>query len=441
MTSIRGRLLTWLLSALFAAGLATTFFVYQTAHKEADHIFDYHMKQIALTLRDQPFEDQDILGTLEEEAEYDFVIQIWDAERTKLYSSHAQSSLPQQEWPGFETMNHNGKPWRVFVLADEVIHIQIAQPVANRQAQAARLALRTVMPFLVLLPLMALLIWITVRKGMSPLDTLAGDLKRRDHTSLMPFSNVGLPAELQPMVGELNNLLNRLSRALEAQRAFTADAAHELRTPLTALNLQMQLAERAPNSEEKLKAFDMMRSGLARCSRLVNQLLTLARNELGGATNKHETVDLSEVAREIVIEQAMLAQAKQIDLGLIRNDPVRLLGDSEGLRAMIGNLVNNAIRHTPEQGKIDVSISLRDREALLEISDTGPGIPEADRERVFDRFYRRAESKESGSGIGLAIVKSVALRHGASVTLHAAANTSGLLVRVRFPSGSAPVSE
>jgi two-component system, OmpR family, sensor kinase len=424
MTSIRGRLLTWLLSALVTAGLATTFLVYQTAHQEADHIFDYHLKQIALTLRDQPFEDQDILGTLEEEAEYDFVIQIWDAERTKLYSSHAQSGLPQQAWPGFETMKHNGKLWRVFVLADEDVHIQISQPMANRQAQAARLALRTVMPFLVLLPLMALLIWLTVRKGMAPLDTLAGDLKQRDHTSLLPFSNLGLPVELQPMVGELNDLLDRLSRALEAQRAFTADAAHELRTPLTALHLQMQLAERARDPDEQNAAFEMMRTGLARCSHLVNQLLTLARNELGGAARKPEIVDLSQVAREVVIEQAMLAQAKKIDLGLTRDDPVRLLGDSEGLRAMIGNLVNNAIRHSPEHGKIDVSISLHDQEALLEISDTGPGIPEADRERVFDRFYRREESKESGSGIGLAIVKSVALRHGARVTLHAAENTT-----------------
>jgi two-component system, OmpR family, sensor kinase len=440
MKSIRGRLLTWLLSALVIAGLATTFLGYQTAHKEADHIFDYHLKQIALTLRDQPFEDQDILGTLEEEAEYDFVVQIWDAERAKLYSSHAQSGLPQQTWPGFETMKHNGKLWRVFVLADEDIHIQIAQPMASRRTQAARLALRTVMPFLVLLPLMAVLIWLTVRKGMAPLDTLADDLKQRDHTSLLPFSNLGLPSELQPMVGELNNLLNRLSRAIEAQRAFTADAAHELRTPLTALHLQMQVAERARDSDEQRTAFEMMRTGLARCSHLVNQLLTLARNELGGATSKRETVDLSAVAREVVIEQAMLAQAKQIDLGLTRNDPVRVLGDSEGLRAMIGNLVNNAIRHTPEHGKIDVSILVRDQEALLEISDTGPGIPEADRERVFDRFYRRTDTKESGSGIGLAIVKSVALRHGASVTLHEAENGSGLLVRVRFPSGTPPTS-
>ncbi|MEQ1879881.1 MAG: ATP-binding protein [Burkholderiales bacterium] len=440
MTSIRGRLLLWLLLALITAGISAAYLVYQTAHDEANQIFDYHLKQIALTLRDQPFEDQDILGTLEEEAEYDFVIQIWDPKQTRLYSSHAQAGLPQDPRPGFQTLAHDGKLWRVFLLSDEGLNIQIAQPIAVRQNRAARLALKTVTPFVALLPIMALLIWITVSRGMSPLDALARDLMRRDHNSLAPFSESRLPAELQPMVGELNNLLGRLERAIETQRAFTADAAHELRTPLTALHLQMQLAERARDPDEQRAAFELMRTGLARCSHLVNQLLTLARNELGGVARKPEIVDLSLVAREVVIEQAMLAQAKQIDLGLTRNDPIRLLGDAEGLRAMIGNLVNNAIRYTPEQGKIDVSISLHDQEALLEISDTGPGIPEADRERVFDRFYRRTESKESGSGIGLAIVKSVALRHGASVTLHAAENSTGLLVRVRFPSGASPVA-
>lgn len=433
MNSIRRRLLLWLLLVLVTAGLSAAILVYLTAHEEANQIFDHHLKQIAITLWDQPFEDKDILGTLEEEAEYDFVIQIWDAERTKLYTSHVQTSLPQQARPGFATVFHNGKSWRVFLLSEEELHIQIAQPVAVRQNRAARLALRTVMPFLALLPVMALLIWIIVTRGMSPIDALARDLKSRDHTSLAPFVGTLLPEELQPMVDELNNLLRRLARAIETQRAFTADAAHELRTPLTALLLQVQLAERARDPEERHAAFELMRSGLARCTRLVSQLLTLARNELGAAAHKSELVDILSVARDVIIEQATIARAKNIDLGLTRDDPGRILGDIEGLRALIGNLVNNAIRHTPEHGKIDVSVTDDDRGTLLEVSDTGPGIPESERERVFDRFYRRAVSSDAGSGVGLAIVKSVALRHGADVTLHTVENATGLLARVRFP--------
>ena len=433
MNSIRSRLLLWLLLALVVAGISAAFLVYRTARDEANQIFDHHLKQIALTLQDQPFEDRDILGTLEEESEYDFVIQIWDARRTKLYSSHTQESLPQQARPGFVTMEHDGKPWRVYLLSFEELHIQIAQPVAVRQNRAARLALRTVMPFLGLLPAMVLLIWLTVNRGMLPIDTLARDLKSRDHTSLAPFVETDLPVELQPMVGELNDLLGRLSRTIEMQRSFTADAAHELRTPLTALQLQMQLAERAQNPEERRAAFEMMRTGLSRCSHLVTQLLTLAQNELGATARQSEEVLLPRIARDVIIEQATLAQAKNIDLGLTADEPVRVLGDAEGLQAMIGNLIHNAIRHTPAHGKIDVSIVNSDAGPLLEVSDTGTGIPEQERQRVFDRFYRRAETKGTGSGIGLAIVRSVSLRHGASVTLHDAQNSSGLLVRVQFP--------
>ncbi|MFN0314966.1 MAG: ATP-binding protein [Burkholderiales bacterium] len=436
MRSIRARLLLWLLLVLCAAGALAALTIYRTAYREASEVFDYHLKQIALTLRDQPFEDQDILGTLEEEAEYDFTIQVWDENRTKLYSSHAETRLSPQSKPGYSSVNQGEGTWRVFVLAQDGLNIQVAQPMAVRQKRAARLALNTVLPFLILLPFIGLLIWITVSKGLSPLNTLAQDLKQRDHTSLAPIEEQELPAELQPMVSELNHLLGRLSHALEAQRAFTADAAHELRTPLTALQLQVQLAERAQDDQARGQAFESLKAGLRRSIHLVNQLLTLARNEPGVSVRQGKPAELGQIMRQVAMEHSGIAQKKSVDLGVVRADNVSVIGDTEALHAMIGNLVGNAVRYTPPGGKIDLAVIATEDGPRVEVTDNGPGIPASERERVFDRFYRgeaAATEGETGSGIGLAIVKNVAQRHGATVTLHEPATSSGLVVRIQFP--------
>jgi two-component system, OmpR family, sensor kinase len=289
---------------------------------------------------------------------------------------------------------------------------------------------------LILLPVMGLLIWITVSKGLSPLNTLAQDLKQRDHTSLAPFAEKELPAELQPMVSELNHLLGRLSHALEAQRAFTADAAHELRTPLTALQLQVQLAERAQDGPSRELAFEFLRGGLRRSIHLVNQLLTLARNEPGVSLRLGKPAELGHLVRRVAVEHAVIAQEKSVDLGVIRADNVSVMGDTEALHAMIGNVVGNAVRYTPPGGKIDLSVFSTEDGPRIEVTDSGPGIAASERERVFDRFYRgetAAVEGETGSGIGLAIVKNVAQRHGATVTLHEPSTGSGLVVRIQFP--------
>ncbi|MSQ59968.1 MAG: two-component sensor histidine kinase [Betaproteobacteria bacterium] len=434
--SIRARLLLWLLLVLCVAGILAALIIYRTAYQEASEVFDYHLKQIALTLRDQPFEDQDILGTLEEEAEYDFTIQVWNENRTKLYSSHAERILPPQSKPGYSYVEQTEGTWRVFVLSQDGLSIQVAQPMGVRQKRAARLALNTVLPFLILLPVMGVLIWIIVSKGLSPLNVLAQDLKQRDHTSLAPLSEQELPDELQPLVSELNHLLGRLSHALEAQRAFTADAAHELRTPLTALQLQVQLAERAPDDVARGQAFEFLKSGLRRGIHLVNQLLTLARNEPGVYVRQGKPTDLGQLVRQAAVEHAGIAQKKSVDLGVVRADKVSVMGDTEALLAMIGNVVGNAVRYTPPGGRIDLSVMATEEGPRVEVTDSGPGIPEAERERVFDRFYRGESASvdgETGSGIGLAIVKNVAQRHGATVTLHEPATGSGLVVRIQFP--------
>jgi two-component system OmpR family sensor kinase len=258
-------------------------------------------------------------------------------------------------------------------------------------------------------------------------------LGRRTPDSLDALPQDGLPVEIVPLVQALDDLLARLARALESQKAFVADAAHELRTPLTAVQLQIQLAERAKTDEERQAAFTQLKQGQSRAAHLVQQLLTLARQEPGVAPQPHSAVDLAEVARLVVAEHAPLAAERNIDLGISQEQQAIVSGDFEALRVMLGNLVDNAIRYTPPGGTVDVASQLRDGTAAMEVSDTGPGIPGEDRERVFDRFYRREINHASGSGLGLAIVKNITDRHRASIVLENRIPGPGLRASISFP--------
>jgi two-component system OmpR family sensor kinase len=278
-----------------------------------------------------------------------------------------------------------------------------------------------------------------VTRGLRPLETVASAVKARTPSSLEPLPEERLPEEIRPVVTALNDLLPRLARALEMQRAFIADAAHELRTPLTAVRLQLQLAERAQDERERAAALASLRDGLDRTTHLVEQLLTLAREEPGGAAVRERgDVDLAALAAEVVSSLSPFAESKSIDLGLARSEAGLVLrGEGEALRALLSNLVDNALRYTPRGGRVDVSAFRVPEGLVIEVHDTGPGIPPEERTRVFDRFYRRAGADLPGSGLGLAIVKSVAERHGATVTLDDGPDGHGLIARVVF-AGATP---
>jgi two-component system OmpR family sensor kinase len=312
--------------------------------------------------------------------------------------------------------------------------VQVAQPTRVRREAAAAAALRTVIPFLALLPVLGGLIWWTVGLGLAPLDRIAREVKSRSSTRLEPLPLQGVPAEARPLIEALNDLLHRRNAALAAQRAFIADAAHEMRTPLTALNLQANLIERAASDAARVFALADLKRGLARASHVVQQLLTLAREEPDDGTPPAlGRVDLVRLAGCAAADYALLAESRGIDLGLgegVASAPVN--GDAEALRTLLANLVENAIRYTPGPGRVDIAVSLVEGQARLSVSDSGPGIPVDERERVFDRFYRRAEATEPGSGLGLAIVRTIAARHGASVELADSA-LGGLQVGVLFP--------
>jgi two-component system OmpR family sensor kinase len=436
MRSLRANLLAWLLGAVLAVGLVGGYVIYRNALTEANAFFDYHLRETALLLRDQAYGFRASQGLPAEVPQYDFVVQVWTSTGERIYQSNRGAVLPSIARLGFETAETPGGRWRMFsVIARDVV-IQVAQPLTVRESRAARLALRTLAPFGVLVPALALIVWWIVGRALEPLRTVTSLVAARRPGTLDPLLPAGLPEEIQPLIGALNELLSRLEDALEHERAFIANAAHELRTPLTALDLQLQTFESAADDEGRGRALAELRAGVGRATRLVGQMLSLAREQQGPRSSATR-VPLAPLAVAIVEEMLPIADRKDIDLGLGTVEPLAVPGDSEALRVLLRNLVDNALRYTPEGGRVDISVRREDPAsagpAVLEVADNGPGIPEHERERVFDRFYRVPGTASSGSGIGLALVRAIALRHRGRVELGPGPDGVGLTVRVVLP--------
>ena len=435
MNSIRRRLLAYVLTSVLLAAVAGGVITYRLVLRESDELLDYHLRQVAWSLGNQPFsEGMAGLGG-EEEASFDLVIQVWDESGSRLYLSHPHSDLPGFAQFGFATLATAEGRWRVFSDQIRGHVIQVAQPMAVRERLAAGMALRVLTPFVVLIPVLGFLVWLAIGRGMRSLAGVTRAVAERSPDSLDPLGLEGAPDELQPLVVALNGLLSRLDEALGAQRAFTADAAHELRTPLAALQLQAQMIERSRNDEERGEAMARLKGGLQRATHVVEQLLTLARQEGGQAERPQQTVDLHALAAQVVTERAALAQAKSIDLGLVGEESrVEMHGEAGPLHILLSNLVDNALRYTPAGGRVDVGVERAEGAVRLKVVDTGRGIPAEERHRVFDRFYRGESGTEvPGSGLGLAIVQRIAQRYGARVVLSDGPGGTGLCVLMEFP--------
>jgi two-component system OmpR family sensor kinase len=447
MTSIRRQLLVWLLVGLLAAVAVAAAGTYLRAREEANALFDYQLQEMVASLTGAPFVAAPA-GLGDSNAPNNaLVVQIWDRNGVQLYLSQPQRVLPQHAQLGFTNLRTESGEWRVFSALTGSQVIQVAQPMRERRDLAASMALRTIVPLLAVLPVLGLLIWFIIARGLKPLERVAAAVGRRSPTQLEPLTERGLPGEVQPLVRALNGLLESLGQALAAQRTFIADAAHELRTPLTAVHLQAQLAERAATDAERRKALADLKAGLERATRLSEQLLTLARAEPGVAAGERppEPTDLNALAREVIEELAPLAAEKRIDLGLSEGGSATVRGDKEALRTLLSNLVDNALRYTPPGGRVDVAAAAESERIALVVRDNGPGIAPAERARVFDRFYRgqpaatpaAAGAGLRGSGLGLAIVKSIANRHGAAIELGPGIDGKGLGVTLRFPTAAA----
>jgi two-component system OmpR family sensor kinase/two-component system sensor histidine kinase QseC len=448
MRSIRTRLLLVLLALVVAVSVLAGVLTYRRVLAETSDLLDYQLRQMALSLESQI----PLAPRLLPESGTDYIVEIWNLFGGIEYASRGVQGAPTIIRPliGYADLQLQGRAWRAYGLQTLDGVIDVAQPVGVRNALARAAALRVLLPMLVLLSLLAVAIAAVVGSSLAPLRRLALEVQRRDVHSLTPLAPGALPEEISPLVEQLNALLRRLDAAFAAQRSFVADAAHELRSPLTAVRLQLQLLERAPDDAARDEASRSLGAAVERAVHLVSQLLTLARNEPQDArTRELVPLLLAEPAAEAVAETHTLAVSRGVELSLdapgadgvsdaaggVSAPSVR--GDREALRILVRNLVDNAVRYTPAGGHVEVRIGAEvsgdaKRAALLQVDDTGPGIPAAERQHAFDRFHRRASADEGGCGLGLAIVQAIAQRHGASVFLEDAPQ-GGLRVTVRFP--------
>jgi two-component system OmpR family sensor kinase/two-component system sensor histidine kinase QseC len=436
MTSLRTRLLVSVLAMVAVVALALGGVTYRGVLGETEALFDYQLRQMALSLRDQGEIATNQANALRDE-QLDFVVQIWTVDGRSIYASRKHEFLPGRVVMGFADVAVAGATWRTFSVAARDRVIQVAQPVRIRKALAAEAALRSVIPLLVLAPVMALVMGVLVTLSLRPLRRLAREVRERDADSLEPLPPADLPDELEPLVSALNALLARASTLFDAQRAFVSDAAHELRSPLTALKLQVRALRTSGDEAQRQAAVEGVSAGVERAARLVEQLLTLARSEPGATEAPLQTLDLSELVREAVARTVPYALSREASFELLADEPVMVEGDANALTAMARNLADNAVRYGPVGGEVVVTVKQADGAALLRVDDGGPGIPADERERVFDRFYRREQANphgEQGTGLGLAIVRTVAQRHGAQVML-GESPAGGLRVEVRFPPG------
>lgn len=432
-SSIRTRLLLSLLPLFILAEAVIGTVTYRYVLRDSHELFDYHLRQMALSLRDQGA----VLpppGPPEDREQFDFVVQIWSADGSKIYLSHTRSRarLPERATLGFSDVVTGGERWRVYSTLARGRVIQVGQPFEVRERIAAAAALRSLTPLLFFAPLVALAIWWLVGKSLSPVERITSELRRRDATRLDPVSEAEIPTEVEPMVQSLNGLLGRLRGSFAAQRAFVADAAHELRTPIAALKLQAGLMARARDDRARAEALSELHAGIDRSAHLVDQLLTLARSEPEARGEPGDSIDLARVCAEVVGEMMPLAAARGSRIEFDAPESLRLRGDANALHSLLRNLVDNALRHTPEGSRVRIEIDQDERFVRVSVDDDGPGIAVEEHDRVFDRFYGRTAGGDAGSGLGLAIAKAVIDRHGGRIELDRSA-LGGLRVLVSLP--------
>ncbi len=456
MTSIRARLLVFLLLSAFFTACVVGWLTYSNTLREHEQLFDYQLRQMAMSLRDQGAVPAPVPWAGAESP--DFAVQIWTIDGRTLYLSRPGIVLGDQARLGFSDISVEGHRWRAYSVAARDRVIQVAQPFDVRRDLAVAAAFRSLLPLLLFVPLMAVLIWGLVGSSLAPLNRLAAEVRQRDAGSLAPVSAAHLPSEIAPVAGALNALLVRLKHSFDRERAFVSDAAHELRSPLTALKLQLQMYRRATDDAARETAVRQLAEGVERATHLVEQLLTLARSDPDQALAPDTKVDLSETARLAAADAFPVAELRGTRLELEAPAPVFVAGQAGALRILARNLFDNAIRYTPPGGSVIGRVSAESDAAQLVVDDSGPGIPAEERERVFDRFYRREPAvaapgapaagqggnetaaqrsgndtlaEQVGTGLGLAIVKSIAQRHHAEITLDTSP-LGGLRVTVRL---------
>lgn len=432
--SLRRKLSGWIAIVTIGSGIiagACSFFL---AFREAHELQDDQLQQVALLVgrSGNAVEPWTGMTRAEEKGDPDarIVIRPLGAQEQAAQSNRAAplSELPATLPDGFTTIDSHGDTWRLFIRTlPSGKRIAVGQLTAVRNETARDSGLRTLIPLLLLVPFLTLLTAWIVRRSLAPVTDLSSQLDQRDDTNLTTLPEHGVPAEIRPFVVSINSLMHRLAETIEQQRRFIADAAHELRSPLTALTLQVENFEQEVSPEERRERLQKLKQGLARTRSLLDQLLSLARQQSSVVPSAE--VHLNELVRQVLEDLMPLAATKGIDLGCERLDHIVLNAPAEGLIILMRNAVDNAIRYTPAGGMVDVALFYEEGQTVFQVSDTGPGIPDWEEERVFEPFYRVVGTDETGSGLGLSIVRSIADRLGGKVTLRNRKDGTGALFR------------
>ena len=430
--SLRRRLLGFIMTAIVLAAAIQAFTAWRSAVQQADEMFDYHLQQMAHALRGGlPLAPP----SLESNGSEEYQIQIWGPDGVQLFRS-APVPLPPRAVLGFSDARMHGVHYRVYTVQTPFQTIQIAQNLDARQARARALALRATLPMAVIAPLLMLLAWWGISRSLAPLERARAEVALRAADDLAPLAGEGLPDEVRPLVDEINLLFGRLDQAFTAQKSFVSNAAHELRSPLTALKLQVQALDRAGDETARAVAVGRLQQGIDRAIRLMQQLLVLARQQAEAPAGTLPALALAPLARQAITDALPQAGERGIDLGLdiagAEADLPLVRGDADALLILLRNLLDNALKYSPEQGRVDVVLA----PSRIEVHDSGPGIAPAERERVFERFYRSADAAAPGSGLGLPIARAIAERHGATLSLATSARLGGTCATLVFATPS-----
>jgi two-component system, OmpR family, sensor kinase len=427
-TSIRRNLLYWLIPAYLAVAAITTAFAWVWARDMINNFMNEQMEDFARLHVGSP-RVRPVKRTIESEGAYEVIL--WNRDGSLIEASRPGLPMDPAQPAGISKLTSHGERWYVYTLPTADGTIQTLQRFIFRRDAIAELSNRTLLSLLLLIPLSSLIVWLAIRASLRPLDTVARSASEQDERTLSELPLEGVPEELGPLVTSINSLLARLRDSFSTQRRFVHDAAHELRTPITALSLQLQnLQASLPESVGPRLA--NMEAGLRRAQRVVEQLLRMAREDAGPEGAGVQELSLHAQLKASITSLLPLADKRSIDLGLHAEGDAVIEGREEEIRSLLDNLLDNALRYSPAGSTVDARLETVGGKVCIEILDAGPGIPDDQLPRVFDRFFRVVGSGVEGSGLGLAIAQSSAGQLHARIML-ANRPTAGLSARVYFP--------
>ncbi|MFC0399889.1 sensor histidine kinase [Paraburkholderia rhizosphaerae] len=414
--SLKTQLVLALCAVVSVVGIVQGISSYQLSKAGMSALLDLRLEQVAYRLRGGLGDAIPEIAARGSQPVRDILITIWrDDLETPYRSTEPSLPLPRDAQGGFSSQIVNGEQWRIYTLREPPRVIQVAQRSAVRHELVQQAAVKTLWPILVLVPLVCAAVMLVVRFSFLQLNRLGSEVQAIDAAHLQALPTRGVPIELRPFIDSINRMIERLARSIETERKFISDAAHELRTPLTALQLQADNLQRdiVQGNQER---FQELRRGIARSGSMIAQMLRLARADASLQTDVVTLVDVSDVVVDAVAEVLPIAMERNIDIGAEEMASAKVRAIEADLGIAIRNLVSNAIRYTPDGGKVDLRTEVRGNMVWIEVIDTGPGIAEDLLPRVFDRFFR-ANADIEGSGLGLSIVKAIVAKYGGTASL------------------------